>query len=126
VKDLAHRILASVAHGDGRFYVAGALGVGLGLGMMTSAVVLTGRQAAFVTATPWRSSILIVGGQVVASFAGLIASVPVIRRRERAANVKANLCPVCGYDLRESPDRCPECGTIRDSSFQVEKSPEKL
>ena len=28
----------------------------------------------------------------------------------RAARVEAGLCPRCGYDLRESTKRCPECG----------------
>jgi hypothetical protein len=44
------------------------------------------------------------------------------RRRLLAHRLRAGLCPNCGYDMRATPDQCPECGRsvptalIRNSS----------
>ena len=35
--------------------------------------------------------------------------------QSRRAAFFAGHCAKCGYDLRESPERCPECGTPRQS-----------
>ena len=45
---------------------------------------------------------------VLFSFVFAISYTPLHRRRKRK---KLGLCVKCGYDLRVSKDRCPECGT---------------
>jgi hypothetical protein len=40
-----------------------------------------------------------------------LTGVPMYRRIRRGRRLARNLCATCGYDVRASPDRCPECGT---------------
>jgi hypothetical protein len=47
-------------------------------------------------------------GVLVLSSPGIAA---VVRRAQRARRVARRCCRVCGYDLRATPERCPECGT---------------
>jgi hypothetical protein len=48
----------------------------------------------------------------VALIFAVLPAVRIIRGRRRRRRSKENRCLNCGYDLRATPDRCPECGTI--------------
>jgi hypothetical protein len=45
----------------------------------------------------------------------ILATRSILRRRRQCFQRKHGLCLSCGYDLRASPERCPECGAIAGS-----------
>jgi hypothetical protein len=56
----------------------------------------------------WVSSIA-----MLYSFLAGIALILIVRcERRRMVREKNGQCVECGYDLRATPDRCPECGMI--------------
>jgi hypothetical protein len=42
----------------------------------------------------------------------VLPAIALARARRRTTRGNRGLCPNCGYDLRATPDRCPECGSV--------------
>lgn len=54
-------------------------------------------------------------------FVFLLTLIPlafIYQSMQRRKRISRGLCPKCGYDLIESPDRCPECGAMAKSSVK--------
>ena len=62
-----------------------------------------GVQGSQIAGAPWWSVFLLT----------VCPSLLLLRATRRAFRDRAaGLCPACGYDLRATPERCPECGSV--------------
>jgi hypothetical protein len=63
--------------------------------------------------TPQRDFLLVAPYWFVAGIFLSISGLFMARRVRICYQIQRDRCWTCGYDLRASPDRCPECGSLR-------------
>jgi len=82
-----------------------------------SSLSLDARQSLFGMKIPYAVSqgllcLEMAGIPLFALMLPILVIIGLMRLRRHAA--PAGVCKVCGYDLRATPARCPECGTVPD------------
>lgn len=64
---------------------------------------------------PGRADEIVVPIWTIIAISAILPGIWLLRQRMLRRRRMAGRCATCGYDLRATPDRCPECGTVPKS-----------
>jgi hypothetical protein len=90
-------------------------------GLLPPAQFLGARRYVFVLGYTAGTRIDLPYWMPCAALAVLPAAVGLPRWRKRVRGARSGACATCGYDLRATPDRCPECGSTGPPAPDVVK-----
>jgi hypothetical protein len=73
----------------------------------------------FVPAYVYSETLFVLPLWVAAVLTGTLPAIAGVECWKRRKRISGGLCRNCGYDLRATPDGCPECGTIPPAKKEI-------
>jgi hypothetical protein len=88
------------------------------VGVVLTLLILVGLQTGLYRSQAGLVCLLVITGlgvvvvPLIAFWPNMVAARAWCRAYRRGQRVRRGLCAGCGYDLRGTPERCPECGMV--------------